>query len=144
MRALSLALFAALLVTAPFGLHAQNCVALQGNGPDEAFTYISGFSCAELRATPILDPTKDELPTSPMQAARLAADFLRTHHPKLYKEWSLDIVELCHYDFPDGSRWYYAIRYLSPFKDIPRFRPKLLYIVVSSDGKLGFLKPNPK
>jgi hypothetical protein len=122
---------------------AQDCVALQGNGPDESLTYISGFSCTELRATKIFDPSKDEIPTSPMQAARIAADYIR-NYPNLQKDWVFDNVRLDRYDFPEGSRWYYIVEYLSPSKDIPRFRPRVLLIAVSSDGKLGFLKPEPK
>ena len=121
----------------------QDCVGLFGFGPDGAVTYVSGFSCAALRATPILDIEKDEIPTSPAQAARIAENYLLTKHPMLVKDWFLDSVSLDHYDFPDGSRWYYAVKFLNVFKDIPRFRPKGLYIVVSSEGKPGFFKPKP-
>jgi len=137
-------LFLAVVSVSLLRASAQDCVGLYTCGPDESITYLSGCSCAQLRATQILDPTKDEVSLQPLEAARRASKFLRDKHPKLYKDWSLDSVGLKRYDFPEGSRWYYVVQYLTLPKNSPRPRLRSLLIVVLMDGTVGHLKPKPK
>ena len=124
---------------------AQDCVALHTNDPglNESVVFLSGCSCAQLRATQILDPAKDEVSLQPLDAARRASAFLQDKYPKFYKDWTLDSVRLDRYDFPEGSRWYYVVQYLTLPKEPERRRLRSLLIAVLMDGTVGHLKPKP-